>query len=634
MLNQVRNGLKSALKGVAAWFIVILLILAFAAWGVPEIRQFTQSQPVRVGKEGYSITAVQNEFNRWLTTRRLESQGEVNRADAIAAGVPNQLIATMTTRSAIEQEARKMGLVMPRSMVSDYLQSNPQFTNPRTGKFDNEILTGILRNYDFTVREFEGQLRADLLREQLVGSVSGGAVAPEPMLDGLVYRDIESRKVSYLTVTDDMTGTPAEPTPDALQQYYKEHAAQFMAPELRTITAVVLEEDDFRDKGAVTDDQLRDIFETRKALYEQPERRTLYQITYDSEAAANAAAAALNDGRPFEALAADKGLTLDAVTFTDAAKTDLLDPNVAEAAFNPDIAEGGVVGPVKGLFGYVVGQVAAITPPEVQTFEDVRDDILSEFLSQDTKKRLFDAIEEMENERDTGASIEDAATKVGVQAIQYGPLDSFSFGKGGEIIAGVPGEVLAEAFRLEQGEESEAVELADNSGYFFVAVNDITPPALIDYEDVADEVETGWRRQEREQRIAKSVGDIRSALAEGKTLTEAAEPFNRAPVSETISRRYTGEAFNAAVLEQIFAVTKGEDLSGPVGLGDGQVVVVVDDINFNLSRVSPDDVSMFAQYIGSQLDQELLDAYATAVRNDYGVKINQTQIDEFFSDGQ
>lgn len=628
MLQQIRGTMKN----VFAFFIIALLILAFAAWGVPEIRQFTQNHAVRVGGEGISLLEVQKEFDRFVTNRRLANDGQFDREAAIAGGLPDQIVSSMATQSALKQEAGKLGLVVPRSAVKEFLQSNEQFRNPRTGKFDNEALTGILREYNYGVREFEDRVQSDLLRNQVVSALASAAPAPKAIVDLLVLRETETRTISFLTVTEEMTGVAPEPTPAILKAYHAKNSAQFMAPEYRTFTVVALKTSDFAALGSTPEEELRKAYDAAKGKYETPERRTVYQITYDDVAKANEAVAALKSGAPFEQLAVKNAQTLAQVTFENILKRDLLDPKVAEAAFAAAEA-GAVVGPIEGVFGHTVLQLASITPASARPFEEVRAEIEEEMVSTESKKRLFEAIEAIESERDTGATLADAATKAGAKAAEIGPIDSFSFGKGGEIIADVPGDVLKEAFKVDEGEETDAIEFADKSGYFFLSVKEVAPPALTPYELIAPEVEARWRASEREARLAAAVKKIRDALDAKKSLAEAGAAFNRAPAVETITRRSANAVLSEALIEQVFSAGKGETISGPVAMGDAQVVVKVDDVAYDVGKVSPDDIAVFAQYIGSQMGPELVDAYADAVRSDAGVKIDQAQIDGLFAEG-
>lgn len=625
--------LSGTMKNAGAILLAAPLILAFAAWGVPEIRQFTRSYAVRIGKQGIPAAEVQKEFDRFITNRRLANEGEFDREAAIAAGAHNQVVQSLAARMALDHESQKMGLSVPREMVRQFLQTNEQFKNPRTGKFDNEALSGIMREYNYTVREFEDRLQSDMLRNQLMSAVGANGAAPKAFMDALVLRETEMRTVSYLTVTEDMAGGASSPTPEALKEYYAKNTSQFMAPEYRKFSAVILKSSDFADVRSVSEEDLLKAYEANKSLYETPERRTVYQITFEDEAAAKAASDALKSGKPFESIAAENGKTLAEVTLADAQERDILDPKVGAAIFGASEA-GAVVGPVKGVFGYSLAQVAAITPATVKPFAEVRSEIEQEAQSQDSKKKLFDAIEAIENERDTGASLADAASKAGTISIEYGPVDSYSFGSGGEIVAGVPGEVLREAFKIEEGEETDAIELADKSGYYFIAVTEVTPPAPIPYEQVADEVLARWTKSDRESRIAGVVASIREAVEKGQTLKDAAAPLNRAPIVEEMSRRNAGQTFAAPMLEQIFTAAKGDAISGPAAAGDAQIIVTVDNIAFNTGAVSPDEIYVFAQYIGNQLGQELVDAYTDSVVADARVKIDQTQIDALFTDGQ
>lgn len=101
----------------------------------------------------------------------------------------------------------------------------------------------------------------------------------------------------------------------------------------------------------------------------------------------------------------------------------MLDPKVAEAAFSAELKEGEVTKPVKGLFGWTIVQLAGVKAPETQSFEDVRDELASQYLEQDTRKRVLDMIDKLEEARDTGASLVAAAEEAGVRPQHFGPID-------------------------------------------------------------------------------------------------------------------------------------------------------------------------------------------------------------------
>jgi peptidyl-prolyl cis-trans isomerase D len=586
-----------------------------------------------IGRTGVPASQIDKEFARFVTNQRA-TDPNFDRAAAIKAGVPSSLVNSLATRTAVDLEVKKLGLQMTDEMVQEFLQSSEQFKNPRTGKFDSEALTSILQTYNYQPQEFRDQIGDDLRREQLTSALSSGAPAPRPLIEVMLLREFERRTVSYLTITDELAGQAKEPTQKALEDYYAARSGDFMAPEYRTFAVVPLKTEQFVDRSLVSEEAVRKLYDAQKARYAQPEKRTLYQTRFDTEGAAKAAADRLKAGVPFEAIAQEAGAELAALTQTDVTKRDIVDPGVADATFAEGLAAGAVVGPVKGVFGYTVAQIVDIHPATTKPLEEVRAAIETEMLAQDSRRRLFEAVEAIESERDTGASLEDAARKAGLAIERFGPVDSYSFGKGGEIVGGVSGEVLQTAFSLEDGDESEATEFADKSGYYFVSLTDIAASARMPFAEVRGEVEQKWRESEREGRLNATVKKVRDTLTAKKSLAEAAAPLNRAPVSVTLTRQGNSEAFSAEVVDQLFAVGKGEAVSGPVGIGSGQVVAVVDDIAFDASEVTPQTFDAFVQYVGNQLDQELFSAYASTVREDYGVKIDQKQIDALFGEAQ
>lgn len=631
MLKQVRG----ALKGIVLWFFVALLVLAFALFQVPEVTDIVRKAPLRVGDQSISQQEIDAEFNRALASRRREDGAALTREEGVAEGLHTQVVESIAFRAALEQEAKSMGLAMPRTLVRAYLENDERFKNPRTGKFDLEAMSRILNENRFTVREFEELIRGDLLRNQLLNAVVASAPLPRAYTDALLLREIERRDVAYLTVTDEMAGIAEEPTPVALKAYYEANAKLFSAPEYRSFTAVILRESDFTADLTVDKAELLKRYEAnRPRLYDKAERRTIYQVVYPTEAEAQGAAERLRTGAPFEAIAAERGLSLEAATFADIERSAIVDPAVSAAAFASDLAAGGVAGPIVGVFGFAVIQVASVTPATTTPFEDVREEIEQAFFAQDGKRRLFEAVERIENERDAGAALGVAAERAGLKVSKFGPVDSFSFGLGGEIVADLPASVLKVAFSRDEGEETEALPLDEGDGYFFLLVDEIRPSAVRPFEDVEDEVAVRLRREERQTRIAATVRQIRSALAEGKSLEEAAATYNRTPVVAALTRQSASEVFSPALLEQAFSAEKGSAISGAAGLGEAQIVAVINDISFDLSRINPTSAASFGQFVSNQINQELVETFATSVRDERGVRINSAQIDAMFADGR
>lgn len=625
MLKQVRSGMKN----IVAVFGAALLVLSFALWGVPGLSDFAQRPTMKIGNEALSTSMLQSEYSRAMRMRREEREGKYTPADARAEKLGDQVVQQVTTRSILEQEARKLGLVMTDDMVRQYIETNDNFKNPTTGKFDRQRLAQILQANELNEIGFELLIRNQLLRDQLISSLMAGPPAPESFSRTLLLRESETRRVGYLIITDDMAGPAKEPTADDLKKFFEENKKEFTAPEYRTFNAVILNPEDFA--ATPSEEELLKSYEANKArLYETPERRTLYQTTFGDEAKAKAAADALRQGKPFEAVATENGSTLSASTLTEITKKDMLDPAVAEAAFASGLEEGAVIGPIKGLFGYSVIQVAGVIAPSLKTFEEVRSEIVAELEKQAGRKKMREALEALQEARDTGAVLSEAARKAGLEAREIGPVDSFSFAPGGAIVPDIPGEALREAFRLGEGDESEPEQL-EGGGYFLVQVEEVRPPAVLPYDQVADEVAQKWRALERKERIAAAVKRVTDATAGGKTLADAAAPFSRA-VAETTLRRGRPDPFIPPELsEKAFTANLNAVIVGE-GAGGAQALVEVREIDFGKNPLGPGQETGFRQILGSQINQEYLEAYLNGLRDDYTVKIDRERLAALFNE--
>jgi foldase protein PrsA len=149
------------------------------------------------------------------------------------------------------------------------------------------------------------------------------------------------------------------------------------------------------DATKVTDQDIEEYYEKNKRRFAQPERRDLRVVLTKTEAKAEQARKALNDGQPWkkvvnqysidEASKAQAGL-LPAVAKGQQDKA--LDDAVFEAK------KGELEGPVKTQFGWYVFEVSKITPASQQSLEQSKDTIRNLLRSERQQKALDEFVKE------------------------------------------------------------------------------------------------------------------------------------------------------------------------------------------------------------------------------------------------
>ncbi len=629
----VLNNIRGVLKGAMAWVFVIVGVAAFSVVGVPSLQNFSQKPAIKAG----SVVIDQNEVLEAFNLAIRQEQSQLNRAytreEALTSGLPQQIIGSLTSSAAIQYESQKMNLAMPRSLIREVLGQNPTFQNPTTGEFDQSIMERLLTNLNLSPSQFERMMRRDLLQSNLLSALQANTNAPRTYLDVVIARQTERRDISWLSITDDLAGEAVAPTPEDLQNWYNANTQTYTDPEYRTFSMVLLRNADFQKELTIPEDELRATYDAnRERLYETPEKRTLYQLTFDENSDAALAVERLRQGTPFETIAIERGTTLQAATLTEASKADIVDTSVSEAAFAPTAENGAILDPIKGLFGSTIVQIVDISPKEVRSFEDVREELETSFLSQKTDRLVYDALALVQEGLDDELPLSEAAKKAGLTVTQVGPVDNATLTPGGAILSDIPISAIQEGFILEEGDEPEPMELVQEDGYAFIIVDEIIDPALKPFEDVSSIVENAWKNDEISKRISKTADALAERVKAGESLESIAEGFERAAIKETIELAApTHETISTELHTDIFNAEKDAILVGNALGRSVKVIAQIHDISFDRSAINQSQFQSFGQFLGRQIDQELVEAYVQTLQQEYKVEINQPLIDRLFS---
>ncbi|MBO0873541.1 MAG: peptidyl-prolyl cis-trans isomerase [Pseudonocardia sp.] len=127
---------------------------------------------------------------------------------------------------------------------------------------------------------------------------------------------------------------------------------------------------------AVSDQDVRQAFDQRKAHLGAPERRDIANIVVSDKAAADDIVGQLRAGASFDLLARQRsvdGATKDRGGDLGPVSADQLDPSYAAAAFQAPM--GAVFGPVQTQYGFNVGQVRSVEPPAPAVFDQVKEQL-------------------------------------------------------------------------------------------------------------------------------------------------------------------------------------------------------------------------------------------------------------------
>jgi peptidyl-prolyl cis-trans isomerase D len=521
-----------------------------------------------------------------------------------------------------------MGLTTDDGAVVSEIRSVRGFAGP-LGNFDHDTFLRVINERGYTEQGFLDLVRDDITRTQLLSAPRTGFALPSGYVAALFSYLNEVRAADYVILPPNAGGDVPAPTDAQLTAYVKSHAARFSTPEYREVDYADVGPDDLTSQIQPTDAQLKQQYELLKSDprsgYELPEKRTVEQITFATEADAKVAKAKADSGAKFEDVAKSLGKTVDQLG--DVSKDDLGTRGAAVFA----LADNGVTDPQKNLSGWVLLHVTKITPGVHKTFDDVKEDIRKSVTAQLAQAKLGDIANAYTDANSGGMSLIEAGKKVGMKAAHIAAVDAKGLAPdGSKTPAADDPDFLKQIFAAEVGEEGDPFPV--KSGKLYVLkVNGVIPPKLKPLDQVRVEAAAQWTAEQRQAKLVAKANEL-VAQANKQHNLDAAAALAGTPVLKT-GRLYRPSgtpqpdlALPLPIVGKIFEAAPGTAVAGPAPNGGYIVARVTGVLHRDLPQASL-QFQQGAQQLSAQSAQDFDSLMANAARNSQGVKINQTNAD-------
>lgn len=617
--------------------ILLVLVVAFAAWGISDVFRSGgpgQNDIAMVGEEAISAQQLQNEFRRDLA--RIQSRNpNLTSEQAQQQRLYIQTLLRLVGQSLISQEATRLGVTASDEQVREEVAVQSSFQNEE-GKFDKAVYERQLRASNMSPERYEGLVRGDLTRAQLLGTVAASRPAPKALAEAF-YRIRQERRgaQSAIVPRDDALELP-EPDEATLEKFHKEHAAQFTAPEYRTVTLLRLAPEALTSTIELSEEDLQAEYDARANEFKMPETRGIEQVLSKDEALIKEGVALLGQGQSFadmsKALTA-KGATINVLT--DVTK-DSLPASVADVIFG--LERDKPSDPIETPFGFGLYRVTDIKPARTRTYEEAHDAIKAEMslrLAADSLVRLSKTIED---ELASGANVDQAASAVGLDTMKL-TLDSAGFDKSGkEVLHDLPdhNDIVGAIFELEKDSDT-GLRTSQIDSAFVARLDAIEPSALRPLTEVRDQVLATYRLTERLKRAELAAAGLAATVKAGTPLSDAAKAAGYEVVElDGLVRNQQSE--NRGSTPSVERALFAQDPASPTPIveliPEGYAVVMLK------SRETPDpaaaaaDIERMAQGIGQARDEDIVIAFQATLEQRIGVTVNQARLDSLFGPAQ
>src|ERR1700761_3859156 len=613
--NWVGKTIMSVVMGV--------LIISFGVWGIADIfRGFGQSTLATIGH-----TDISTDQFRQLYTDRLQQIGRqfgrpLTMDQARAFGFDRQVLQQTIAEAALDEDARRLGLGQSDEETRRLVFSDPNFKGSN-GAFDPARFAAAIQSFGYSEARYVAEQRKVSLRRQIAGTISAGIQPPNLMLDAMSRFQNEQRSVDYISLDAAQAGTIDPPSPETLASYFDEHKIQFRAPEYRKIVYVPITPEEIAKWSDVSDDDARKLYDVRKDTLGTPEKREVSQMVFPTMEEAAAARSRIDSGTSFDDIAKERGLQPSDVELGSVSKSEIIDPEVAKAAFAAQ--SGDITQPVQGKFGVTLAKIGKIDPGNQVSFESVAQKLKQEIATERARKSVADLRDKMEDERGGGASVIEAAKKLGLRAVTIDAVDRSGRRPDGQLVTDIPRglDVVTQAFSSDVGVDNDPITF--NGGYVWYDVLGITPSRERNLDEVKDAVEAKWREDQISTRLRTKAVDMVQKLDQGAKLADEATAANLTVLTATnFKRDAQPSGVPASVITAAFRTAKDAAGQTPSQGGSEWIVFRVTDVVVPPVDLANDDVKKMKDQLQRSLEDEEIAQYVGKLEKDIGTSINES----------
>lgn len=623
--------LQSLRQHASSWIMKVLfafLILSFGLWGINDI--FLGERDPAVAKVGGSKIArsqLDEAFRQEIAQYRPLFGGSLEREQAKQIGLLDQALDKLIDRAVFAGAVRDFGLIINDDMIRRHIQQERAFHNA-AGQFDRNVFHQVLASHGLNESSYVSGLRRDLATNQLIGAVTAATPAPSNLIESLHRYREEGRIVDIIVVPADQSPTPPVPEDATLAEYYQANRDRFTAPELRSISYVALDAAAMAQDAAVPEERLKQEYESRIGDYTVRERRDVDQVVLRDEAAAQRVRALLEQGQSLTEAVTQLDDKPEVVKLGWVERADLIG-ELAEPAFALQAGQHSM--PIKSPLGWHVLVVNGVEPGGVKPFEEVRDALRKALAEHQAAEEAYELAIRLEDVLATGATLDEAATQVGLKTTELPAIDANGFTPDGKPAPNLPADprFLQAAFSTPEGQESQLLELPRNV-FAVVRVEKVTPPMVKPLEEVKADAIALWQEEQRMDAARKRAESIVERIKKGEPTETVAAAEGLQVTTTPVFTRLTHDSETGlpdALKAQLFDLKVGA--AGLAEANGGYVVARLKEV-----RPAPELPADVRANLSTQLSQaiggDILDQLATTLRARYDVEIRRDVLDSRF----
>jgi peptidyl-prolyl cis-trans isomerase D len=271
----------------------------------------------------------------------------------------------------------------------------------------------------------------------------------------------------------------------------------------------------------------------------------------------------------------------------------------------------------------------------MKSFELAAPEIKKELALNKARGDVIDTQNKIEDARAGGATLAEAAQKVGLTPRTIEAVDRSGRGTDGAPVPNLPKnvDVLSQAFATQVGIETDPVQIP-GGGYLWYEVTKVTPSRERNLDEVKPQVETRWKDDQIARKLKEKADDIVAKLKAGGKIDEIASANGvTAETAADLKRNTTGGAVPASVVDLAFRTAKDTPVASEGARPTEMIVFAVTAVTDPKFDAAAAETKQMADGLKPALTESLLAEYVAQLQVDYGVSINPKVFNQIVGGG-
>ena len=406
------QSLKGNISKIFAWIMVSIVIVSLAGFGIQDVILGSTGRNIAtVGKEKISINDflvnVENEILKFSQENNVSITVEEAKTYGLARKALNELIAKKIFDNLIKNE----GISREDTSVAEYIETVESFKNI-SGDFDVERYKRYVATTGVTIKDFENNLKDDLVRELILNVFQAPKKIDTTILEKSIAHYFQSRNVSFIELNaNTFRNLSKKPTNSEISKYYEDRKNEFKSPYKKIFKLGKLDFEKIVKEQKIENDQIKEYYDDNISDFLIEEKRLIDKLVFSNESNNNKKLIEEIKLNPeaFNEEISNRDLKIDDITLGFVSRSKSKNNENLKDLFKKNNV--GVYGPYETDLGLALYRIREINAENQTTFTDAKNEIKDLLASEKAKNELFKLLDELNNEVAAGQTLEDLTSK-------------------------------------------------------------------------------------------------------------------------------------------------------------------------------------------------------------------------------